>query len=173
MEQNLYRSDHSLGNTPLSNQKAGYSGTFSQWPDEYPVYSRDHLVSTSDRPHVLVVDDNAVVLKTVAAMFRKIGYRVCKAYGSAKALLYFGKTQYDLVFTDLEMKVLDGYQLARIIKKHSLRTKVVIMTGYYQAELVDLMSDGSADGWLYKPFCIEDLNAMLTTIGLPPEFITK
>lgn len=171
MKQNAYGSNLNLGSPSLSDQKAGYSGAYPQRYDEYPVYSGDGLKPGKARPHVLVVGDNKIVVQTVSAMFRKIGYRVCSAYGSAKALLYFGKSRYDLVFTDLEMHVLDGYKLANIIKKHSSRTKVVIMTGHCQAELTEFMGDGGVDGWLFKPFCIEDLDAMLTGIGLPSESI--
>jgi len=173
MKQNLYRSHHTLGSALFSNQKAVHSGTFPNLSDEYAAYSGDRLLSPSDKPHVLVVNENTIVLRTLAAMFRKIGYRVCTAYGSAKALLYVGKTPYDLVFTDLEMQVLDGYHLARIIKKHSIYTKVIIMTGNNQAELFDLMNGTGVDGWLFKPFCIEDLDAMLVSIGLPSKSITK
>ncbi len=174
MKQDLCRSHFTLGLTLFSNQKAVHSGTFPNLSDEYAAYSGDRLVSPSDKPHVLVVDDNAIVLKTLAAMFRKIGYRVCTAYGSAKALLYVGKTPYDLVFSELEMQVLDGYNLARIIKKHSTYTKVIIMTtGHSQTELSALMNGTGVDGWLFKPFCIKDLDAMLVSIGLPSKSNTK
>jgi DNA-binding response OmpR family regulator len=61
------------------------------------------------------------------------------------------------------------------LKKRSLGTKVVIMTVRCQAEVVEQMAAGDIDGWLFKPFRIRELSAMLDFVGLatPARFPAK
>ncbi|MGD9368579.1 MAG: response regulator [Desulfobacteraceae bacterium] len=122
---------------------------------------------TSGDYHVLVVHHHPGTLHMMAAMFRKLGYRVATAFDSTKALLYFYRIPCDLLFTDLDMPVLNGYHLARLIKKHSPQAKAVAMTCCCQAEVADLMVDGIIDGWLFKPFKTNDFKDTLADIGLP------
>ncbi|MCP3895343.1 MAG: response regulator [Bacteroides sp.] len=167
-----FRSNQSHYITRRLNQEIKYPLTDSRQPDDYLSHSGNRMASAPGKCHVLIVDGKAVILKAVSAMFRKIGYHVTTAHGSAKALLYFGRQPYDLLFTDFDMPVLDGYQLASLIKKRSSRIKVVIMTNHCQAELADLIDHDCIDGWLFKPFGLKDLDAMLTEIGLPSYSLT-
>jgi CheY-like chemotaxis protein len=130
----------------------------------------DSLERTTGNYHVLVVHSSPKILNLMAAMFLKLGYQVTKALDSARALLYFGRSPCDLLFTDLEMPVLNGYHLARLVKKHRPQAKAVAMTCCCQAEVVGLMKDGIIDGWLFKPFKTSALINTLENIGLhPPE----
>ena len=126
----------------------------------------DGMASKSNPYHVLVVHHHPATLHMMAAMFRKLGYQVSTARDSAKALLYFSRMTCDLLFTDLDMPVLDGFNLACIVKKHSPRAKAIIMTCRCQAELVGLMKDDSVDGWLFKPFKTQAFKRTLAGIGL-------
>jgi CheY-like chemotaxis protein len=124
------------------------------------------MTPTSRLYHVLVVHHHPNTLHMMAAMFRKFEYQVSTAIASAKALIYFRQKTYDLLFTDLEMPVLDGYHLACLFKQHSPQTKAVIMTCRCQAELVGLMKDDAVDGWLFKPFKTRAFRKTLFDIGL-------
>lgn len=138
------------------------------WEKE-KLFFTDHMEQTPGDYHVLVVHYRSQTLRMMAAMFRKLGYQVATVLGSTKALLYFGRKPYDLLFTDLDMPVLNGYHLARLFKKNRPRARVLAMTCRCQAELVDLMGDGIIDGWLYKPFKSMTLKDKLTDIGMRPE----
>ena len=115
---------------------------------------------------MLVVHNRPKTLNMMAAIFRKFGYQVTTASDSAKALLDMSQNPYDLLFTDLDLPLLDGYHLARLIKKQHPQTMAVLMTCCCQAELVDLMIDGTIDGWLFKPFKIKAFSETLVGIGL-------
>lgn len=126
------------------------------------------LESAASAYHVLVVHHTQSMLNLMAEMFQKLDYQVTKATTSAKALLYFGRKPCDLLFTDLEMPMLDGYRLARHFKNHTPSTKAMVMTGYCQAELAGQMMDGTVDGWLYKPFKLETFRNTLSQIEMYP-----
>lgn len=126
----------------------------------------ESMAPVPSKYHVLVVHHHPGTLHMMAAMFRKFGYHVSTARDSAKALISFRQKGYDVLFTDLDMPVLDGYNLACLIKKYSPQAKVVIMTCRCQAELVGLMRDGTVDGWLFKPFKTSAFKTTLTGIGL-------
>lgn len=132
----------------------------------------DNMERTSGGAHVLIVHYRSNTLAAMAAMFRKLGYRVATAFDSTKALLYFYRIPCDLLITDLDMPVLNGYHLARLIKKHRPQAKAVAMTCHCQAEVADLTGDGIIDGWLFKPFKIKALIDTLTDIGVRPEHHT-
>jgi len=126
----------------------------------------EELERTSSDYHVLVVHHHPDTLRMMAAMFRKLGYQVAAASDSTRAILHFYRIPCDLLFTDLEMPVLNGYHLARLLKKHYPLSKAVAMTCRCQAEIVDLMGDGIIDGWLFKPFKTKEIKDTLDDVGL-------
>lgn len=116
---------------------------------------------------VLVVDDDPITLKIMAAMMGKIGFAVRTAVDGAQALLNFSLEPCDFVLSDLQMPAVDGHQLGRKIKSLHPETRVVIMTGLSRMAVTGLMSDGCIDGWLFKPFGLEELEILINRIGLP------
>ena len=115
---------------------------------------------------VLVVDDNPSVLQYAAAMLSRIGFGVTIASGAPEALSHFTGTDYSLVLADYEMPLLNGYRLACRFKKSRPNIKAVIMTASAMEEIDWLMCCEEIDGWLFKPFSIEDLRRVVTALGL-------
>ena len=62
------------------------------------------------------------------------------------------------------MPQINGFRLAYHIRKHSPQTRILIMTAYCQAEVVEYMDSGVVDGWLFKPFRLGELNEVLKSI---------
>ena len=117
----------------------------------------------------MVVDDNPTTLKLIAAMLVRIGYDVHTVREGIEALYDFHDSPFDLVLTDYEMPIIDGYQMGRKIKFQRPATRVVIMTGLGRSAVGGLMADNTIDGWLFKPFDLEKLKALLSGVGLSPE----
>jgi CheY-like chemotaxis protein len=114
----------------------------------------------------LVVDDNPGALKLAAAMLKKLGFEVRTASEGAEAIFHFANSPCDLLLTDYEMPAINGYQLGRKIKSQDPGTRVVVMTGLSRAAVIGLMSDQGIDGWLFKPFYLEELKTLLERVGL-------
>jgi two-component system response regulator YesN len=73
---------------------------------------------------------------------------------------------YDLLVTDLEMPDINGFDLAHMIKKEVHDTKVIIMTGRHEKECLEMIAARWVDGWLFKPFNLEELEYKLIEVGL-------
>jgi CheY-like chemotaxis protein len=72
------------------------------------------------------------------------------------------------VITDYDMPVLNGHQLACRVKMQRPETRVVIMTGNIRNQAAEMMAANDVDGWLFKPFDLDELLAVLCTIDLQP-----
>ena len=124
----------------------------------------DGVTLDSDASRILIVDDNRQVLKMVARMAASLGYHPTIAEDGVDALFHLTKVHFDLVITDYDMPIMDGYQLADQIKEKHFGTGVIIMTGHCEKEVEDLLDgSGIVDGLLLKPF---DLKTMKEKIEM-------
>lgn len=82
--------------------------------------------------HILVVDDEPIILKLCSRILKKQGYRVTAENDSLKALERFKETpdSFDLVFTDVTMPKMTGDILAQEILTIRPKTPVILCTGY-------------------------------------------
>ena len=97
-------------------------------------------------------------------MISVLGYRVTPIQESGEALSCVNREPCDVVIIELNLRQINGYQLARRIRRHSPRTRILLMTACCQAEVAEFMDERVVDGWLFKPFGIEALNDMLENV---------
>jgi len=107
---------------------------------------------------VLLVDDEAIIRKTLAGKLSDEGYTVLTAENGASALPFLAASQVNLVITDLMMEGMNGIQVLEAVKAHNPEIAVIILTGYGDlTSAIDALRLG-ADDYLLKP-C--DLNELL------------
>jgi CheY-like chemotaxis protein len=111
--------------------------------------------------HVLVVQQRPVELQAVSGMLAALGFCVSTVSESGKALLKLNQKPFALILSDLDMAQLNGFQLAWYFRRHSPQTRILLMTARCQAEVVDFLKSDIVDGWLFKPFRLEELSNML------------
>jgi CheY-like chemotaxis protein len=163
--------DRAAGNIDQSHGASGCSAHPSE-PGAFTAGTRrvphsDWPGGDPERLEVMIVDDDAVVLQLVKRIFESFGYEVATANGSAEAMADLSVKQYDLVLTDLEMPGMNGYRLGMCVKADSPATRVVIMTGRCRTDIPHSMTDGSMDGWIFKPFGLADMCNTLERLGFP------
>jgi len=101
--------------------------------------------------HILIVDDDPIILGSLGEFLRLEGYEVEQAANSRQALQALEKRPFHLVLTDINMPDTDGFELLRIIKQRYPDTAVVIITGYGTIEsAVEAIKMGAYD-YLTKP----------------------
>lgn len=107
--------------------------------------------------HILLVDDEPTILKTLAICFEDLGFFVSKFQNSREAADSLDQETYDIAFIDLKMSPLDGLELLDEIKQHSPGTTVIIITAHGSIEsAVEAIKMGAYD-YLQKPFDFTDL----------------
>ncbi len=102
---------------------------------------------------VLVVEDNLVNQKVVAAILRKRGYDVVLAGNGREALDKLEDEAFGLVLMDVQMPVLDGLEATRIIRKDDRwrRLPIVAMTAYAMNGDRERCIDAGMNGYVSKP----------------------
>jgi len=116
-----------------------------------------HSVSPSERPHVLVVDDEETIRDMLAEFLEMEGYRVETAANGMVALDLLTRDHFDLVLTDLKMPRMGGISLLEGMRRHAPSTLAVIMTGFGTVETaIDAMKRDAYD-YVLKPFKLDDV----------------
>jgi len=156
------RMDIRLGRTGTvkANERRLY-GNGNQVPDK-----KLKKRSSNNPLRCLVIDDQRDVLDLVAKMLAALGYRVDTASNKLGVVSMLTTNSYDLIVTDLKMPDMNGYRLAIEVKSKIQSAKVVIMTGCAESECTEMMSSEWADGWIFKPFGLNELINKLRDLGL-------
>lgn len=85
----------------------------------------------TSRPVVLVVDDEAAVREVVSVVLSQAGFHTLAAESGPEALRVLERTsQVDLLFTDICMPGMDGFELAETAQKLRPGLDVLFTTGY-------------------------------------------
>ena len=103
---------------------------------------------------ILVVDDSPTICRLVATTLEKRGYQVHAATDGMDALAKINECSPDLIFLDITMPRLDGYQLCKIIKSNAdlKQTPIVMLSG--KDGLLDKVKGrmAGASDYITKPF---------------------
>lgn len=114
----------------------------------------------SDKPLVLVIDDNADILRLVATLMAD-SYTVITAPNGSEGLRMAAKYVPDLVICDVMMPVMDGLECCRRIKSElsTSHIPVLMLTACSMDEQRVQGYESGADGYISKPFSNDVLRA--------------
>lgn len=101
---------------------------------------------------VLIVDDEKDMRDTFRDLLSKRGYEIASARDGYDAIRKVKDSPFDVIFVDMKMPGLTGYQTLKAIKEINHRAKVIIMTGYEVEALVRAALAEDAYCCIYKPF---------------------
>ena len=105
--------------------------------------------------HILVVDDDRLVLAALAEGLRGAGYRVTGAAGGEDALMIAGRDAPDIALLDMRMPGMSGIELGR--KLRELAIPFLFLSAYGDQEIVRQAADEGALGYLVKPLDIQQI----------------
>jgi signal transduction histidine kinase/PAS domain-containing protein len=109
----------------------------------------------------LCVDDEEPVLAVLADLLRAMGQEVHTALGGPAGLAALERQRYDVVFSDLGMPDVNGWELALAVKARQPSCAVVLATGWgHQVEGGTAQAHG-VDLVMPKPFSFEDVERVL------------
>ena len=112
-----------------------------------------------EKKKILVVDDQADLVKTIQFSLELGGYKVLVAYNGEDALTQARKENPDLILLDIMLPKLDGYKVCRLLKfdEQYKHIPILMMTAKTQEKDKLMGKETGADEYITKPFDIEEL----------------
>lgn len=120
----------------------------------------EEIIKLQDRK-ILVVDDNKLNLLVTSNMLAMKGIDVDQAQSGLEALELCSDQHYDLIFMDLQMPEMDGYEATSRIMEATKGTRIVALTAGSKEEMELREEAALFEGFLRKPV---NLNQMLETL---------
>ncbi|PLX02060.1 MAG: hypothetical protein C0595_12370 [Marinilabiliales bacterium] len=111
----------------------------------------DQIKSKVKGKNILVVEDNELVRELVFELLTKVGVNVTMAENGALALDILDKKQFDLVFMDMHMPVMDGFTASKQIRDTHISTPIIILTADTSASLIEETKDVGVNDLITKP----------------------
>jgi CheY-like chemotaxis protein len=109
---------------------------------------------------VLVIDDDDALADVVRQVLRDAGYSVATVRHGAAALELTKHVAPDLILLDLSMPIMDGWSfLGQYRRSGHDGARIVLLTSNAQAP--DIAHTLGADGYITKPFDVDDLVAIV------------
>lgn len=119
---------------------------------------------------VLVVDDEKSVVSVVRRFLERsqTNFQVEVATDGFDAGHQVATFRPDVVFLDLRLPGVDGFEVCRRIKgsAENVSTRIIAMTGYYDGETANRIVELGASVCLQKPFTPDDLRRALAKVGV-------
>lgn len=109
-------------------------------------------VSTSGNETILVVDDEVALQTLASELLKEQGYLVFCASSGAEALQILSEKKIDLVFSDVIMPEMNGYQLAAQILEKYPTIKIQLVSGFTNEHHLDAIDQSLHQQRLRKPY---------------------
>jgi len=122
------------------------------------------IAAAAEVLRVLVVDDNASLLRFLVSAFSANGCTVTPAAAAEQALALITEQSFDLVISDIKMPGLSGLDLLRAVKGRQPGTPVVLITGNPSINSAVFGLRHGAYDYLPKPFSIREVQELLARI---------
>lgn len=132
--------------------------------------SRDHNSSKGgNKATILVVDDEPDIVNLIKQSLQINGLKASVFTDPVMALEDFKVNCKDctMILSDIRMPGVNGYELIRKAKEIDKQVKVVLMTAFeiQDKEFHNLLPDIKVDGFLQKPFQMQQLNELIDKIS--------
>jgi len=107
--------------------------------------------------HILIVDDEQVIIDSVIKLCSGEGFLVDSASSAQEALRKIENHPYKIIICDIMMPEMDGFQFLEICREKKISGPVIMTTGYSTVEnAVKSLYSGAID-FIPKPFSFEEL----------------
>ncbi|MEM9706207.1 MAG: response regulator [Pseudomonadota bacterium] len=112
-----------------------------------------NIGSEATRSKILLVDDDPIMRTLASAKLQEAGHEVTAVENGAEGVAALARAHFDLVIADLDMPVMDGFQLTQNIRMApSLKDiPVIVVTGSDQSDAVESAFAAGATSFLAKP----------------------
>ncbi len=133
-----------------------------------PLREKIESISESIPLKILVAEDNLINQKLALRLLQQLGYSADIASNGKEALAMIRQYQYDIVFMDLHMPVMDGLETTKEIVNTmttSIRPKIIAMTADAMSGDREKCIDAGMDDYISKPVRLNGLRDTLQQYG--------
>ena len=130
-----------LGQETISNERISYGKVLELAPDQ-PIYK------------ILAVDDKSVNRQLLLKLLSPLGFEIKEASNGKEAIAIWDEWEPNLIFMDMRMPVMDGYEATKYIKSTTKgnATVVIALTASVLEEEKAIVLSAGCDDFLRKPF---------------------
>jgi DNA-binding NtrC family response regulator len=122
------------------------------------------MATLSNRPVVLLVDDEPGILDVLARFAQRAGFDVITCSGGRQAIEYLSVHRVDVAMIDLRMPEVGGLEVLRAIREADSRCQAILMTGFATIDTaVEAIKLGAMD-YLNKPLDFARVEQLLTSV---------
>ncbi|HEX7410890.1 MAG TPA: response regulator [Bacteroidales bacterium] len=116
---------------------------------------------------ILVADDNMINQRIVRKVFEMIGYSIDLASNGIEVLECIDNTKYDLIFMDIQMPLMDGYETTSAIRaqKSKLQPLIIAMTANAMNGVEQTCLENGMDDYISKPIIINEIRKIISKWG--------
>ncbi|MCK9412001.1 MAG: response regulator [Prolixibacteraceae bacterium] len=116
---------------------------------------------------ILVVEDNVINQKLITNLFKLLGYKVDLAANGKEAVDVLKGKYYDLIFMDIQMPVMNGYESTKMIIEHwkEERPVIIAITANALAGDRDKCLEAGMVDYITKPINIDALTQIIQYWG--------
>ena len=126
--------------------------------------SESGTIEQTESLSILVIDDEEFVRETLGEMLADLKHRVVTVDSGRAGMERLGAQKFDVVFTDLAMPEMDGWETAREIRNHFPGLPVVLVTGYGATAQPPSGEHDLVAGIIGKPFDFDQVTATLVRV---------
>jgi DNA-binding response OmpR family regulator len=121
-----------------------------------------------DPKKIIIVDDDADIVRIVSTMLSGQGWQVLTAHGGEEALATIRRELPDLMLLDLMMPHMTGIEVLKEARRIAPRMRVVMITAFGDVESYLEAMDLGACEYINKPFETAELLAMIRNVSTQP-----
>jgi len=122
----------------------------------------------------IIIDDHLLFTNGLTGILEDIGLKVHSTFSNAKdAITYLKNQNVDIIFSDINMPIMDGIQFCKRLKKLQIETPVIILSMYEDANIIKESFNHGAVGYLSKNSDRDEIIKALTNCLNGKEFVNK
>jgi len=122
----------------------------------------------------IIIDDHLLFTNGLTGILEDIGLKVHSTFSNAKdAITYLKNQNVDIIFSDINMPIMDGIQFCKRLKKLQIETPVIMLSMYEDANIIKESFNHGAVGYLSKNSDRDEIIKALTNCLNGKEFVNK
>jgi two-component SAPR family response regulator len=134
-----------------------------------PFFMNGQKDQASGNKYILAVDDDLDIVALIEQTLRKHRFKISTFTDPSMALEYLKENCKDcgLILSDIRMPGINGYEFVTQVKKINPEVKIILMSAFeiQDKEFHNILPDIKIDGFLRKPFHIQQLNEVIAEIS--------